>query len=144
MKTIVRVEHPDTGCGLFRSDDPNGDNYLDNSRFADQIVMRHHSFPTRWNDLGTHDDDIFCAFKSVDQLKEWITNEEMIDLISIGFRVYMIKAEDVIEGRMQCGFRKDKIVEKTDITKIFHQSWPTKFFPPSKDTGITIASMLKD
>ena len=127
---IVRIEHPETGCGLFRSyyrtKKGNVINHFSKlpSDMQESIFNKHKSFLTPFEDkkLGCWlDEDEVCGFKSVRQLKYWLTKEQIKEVISIGFKVYLINigAWVVREGKQQIVFDNTFVDEKTDISKLF-------------------------
>lgn len=61
----------------------------------------------------------FCAYKSVEQLQEWITPDEMQVLIANGYKVYLLELSECYEGRDQIAFQKSNVKQKTDITNLF-------------------------
>jgi len=127
MRTVVRIEHEKNGLGMFRSNA--------NYRMGDEFNMRHSRFPTPYNDtlvgigkLSTHNGylDIrkdckawFCAFKSIEQMNEWVTPEEIKQLLNMGFKVFSITTEVYQEGEYQVIFSKEDIFTKNDITDLF-------------------------
>jgi len=110
--TVVRVEKD--GVGIFCND---------TIIYTPEVrsIYRRHSedFPNPMGEGLEFDDDWFCAYKTVDQFKEWVRTDEMIDLIEQGFRAYMIEVSNFQEGEYQVIYTKDSIVTKTDITNIF-------------------------
>ena len=62
---------------------------------------------------------VFCAYKSVDQLKEWITTEEIATLKENNYRIFMLDVTNYHEGKYQVIYTKESIVNTTDITDLF-------------------------
>ena len=120
---IVRIEHIETGVGIFRSRDKNQNNHgteLPNGLFND-ILNRFNNFPSPYNDgaLGYVDYDEYCAFKTVNQLNKWITKDEIKEFFKIGFRVYLLTVDRCKVGDKQVIYKKDHVMNKKDITDLF-------------------------
>ncbi len=112
IKTIFRVEDR-TGCGMFRSD-------LNPVRnFCRDIHNRHSSFNTPDEDGLYIKDNEFCAYKSLDHIKQWILKDEFELLVAYGFKIYEIGVKKWREGRDNVLFQNKHIMFKKDITKAF-------------------------
>lgn len=119
----IRIEHSD-GEGLWRA---NGGNIfqciIDKAKCHDSLYFRHKNSPSPATDgelsvkfrAGKH----FCAFKSIEQLQQWVIPEEMKEIIQLGFRVYLLELSECIEGEYQIGYDKACIIKKEDITSLF-------------------------
>lgn len=120
---FIRIKHPEDGEGIWRSKVGNSLDYkIDSLKCYTQLEDRHSEFKTPSSDglnLDKNQLDWFCAFKSMGQLYEWILKDEMLELISAGFIVYLIKATDYQEGEYQIIYTKESIVLKIDITNLF-------------------------
>lgn len=122
MKTIVRIEHPFDGWGLWRSGPNDVVAFIDSAKCYSDLMERHRKFPnpTYQRDIeGFIPKEHFCAFKSIDQLQEWILPEEMKEIISLGFKVLLLDVSECLEGEYQIAFKKEHIVQSKDITEIF-------------------------
>lgn len=120
MKTIVRIEHI-SGDGIWRAENKNGVVYiLDNlSNYLD-FSARHKYFKTPFKEnldfvSGKH----FCAFKSIDQLQEWVFPEEIRELLNLGFKVLLLDVSEWLEGEHQICFQKEHIIKSKDISELF-------------------------
>lgn len=71
--------------------------------FADQFIS------------GKH----FFAYKSIEQLRQWVFPEEMIQLLDRGYKVYLLNLSEAIEGEMQIIYMKKDIISKQDISSLF-------------------------
>lgn len=118
MKTIIRIEHPSDGKGIWRSN-INGVNNLSNwIEFSD----RHRKFPN-----PTYEGDVtgfiegihYCAFKSIEQLQEWVYKNEIKELLEMGFKVYMLDVFNWLEGNYQICYKKEDILQQKDISELF-------------------------
>ena len=58
----------------------------------------------------------YCAFLSVEQLQEWIYQDELELLIKFGLRVYELEVNEYQAGHYQIVYTKESIKSKTDIT----------------------------
>ena len=118
MKSIVRIEHSDSGIGIFqhRSDEFEIDAALPT------LNRRHNTnFPSLWGDSFTFfnyiaDDepsrfDCYCAFLSIEQLQEWVTPGELQILIKkYNFKILSIDVNKWGESEHQIIFESDCIV----------------------------------
>lgn len=124
MKQIVRIEHKDSGIGIWN-------HYRKESPFKRSVEVinsyellrdRHLNFPRPFEETnlkGIFNRDYYCAFKSLDQLKEWIYDNEVKELIDQGFIILLIELNDYHEGDYQIIFKKEDIITRKDITDIF-------------------------
>jgi hypothetical protein len=119
MKQIIRVEHPDSGLGLFQ--------YTSTVEFfhekgLDELLSRHNLlFPSPWMDkeLRSIERDEYCAFKSIEQIQKWIAPDEFNIISSIGFKIYLLDVSECREGQEQSLYRKCNILQQKDITSLF-------------------------
>ena len=121
----IRIEHPRSGKGLFTHYESTelgykeGANYLSDSN---NFYKRHLNFPNPKDDKKIKRfiaKNEFCAFKSVEQLKEWVTTEEIKEFIEMGFKVLLLDLTVCIEGDFQILFKKEDISQSKDITELF-------------------------
>lgn len=126
----IRIEHED-GQGMFIIEkcDENGNEI--GTRY-DKIVG-HRFLPTvRERHTGkfkgpmreTFADQFICgkhffAYKSIEQLRQWVFPEEMIQLLDRGYKVYLLNLSEAIEGEMQIIYMKKDIISKEDISSLF-------------------------
>lgn len=130
-KTIIRIEHPEDGLGMFadRTKGVNpreyGDNYPD-------IVW---SFDFRVDNVGRLNEkhgkmqsarlisgftkEYFCAYPSIESMKKWINCEEIKELIKVGFVVLVLDVTTYIKAKDQILFLKSSIVSSKDISSLF-------------------------
>ena len=116
---IVRIEHENDGLGVFRSHVKNVDSL--STELCESIYTRHIKFPTPNKDkkLGGILEDEFCAFKSGNQLKRWFTKKEITEIISVGFKIYLLDVKECKIGSSQVLYRKENIINKMNITELF-------------------------
>ncbi len=125
MQTIIRVEHPADGKGMFNSyiQTPDGEvEYRRNVyKGLEPLFKRHQdSFPTPQED-GEYDmeSDDFCAFKNIEQIQQWIKPKEFKLLSKAGFKMLMIDVTTCIELANQIIYKKYNILQSKDITSLF-------------------------
>jgi hypothetical protein len=124
MKTIIRIEHPTDGKGIWRSKkDVECDiNYIDTLSNFNEFLDKHRNFYTPYREPLIKDeftDNHYCAFKSVEQLQQWITTDELKEFISFGFKVYTLDVQEWLEGEYQICYLKEDIIDTKDITELF-------------------------
>ena len=130
MKAI-RIEHPDSGEGLWRTNVDDVCVLRNHSEF-NKIQERHGNpdkFPTLYQDdvliEQVYEKDIsirdyYFAFLSLDQLKEALTSEELKECInSLGFRVLLLELSDCIASPFQIIFKKEDVLNSEDISFMF-------------------------
>jgi len=119
MKTIVRLEYTD-GNGVFRANNNEGARIKYHHSQWDIIEARHDLFPTPWEDtIRGFNDSHYCAFKSIEQLQQWLTVEEIKEFITLGFKVLMLDVHTYLEGEYQICFKKEDILQSKDISSLF-------------------------
>jgi len=122
MTTIIRIEHK-SGKGIFRARiNRRGDCLDDKFKWADKLFDRHSDFPTPYRDSLINrpiEEDEFCAFKSIEQLQEWITKDEIKKLSKHNFKVLIIDVSECIVGEYQILYKKTDIIQSGDITSLF-------------------------
>lgn len=117
---VIRIEHAD-GYGIFRSQNVNGDyrwNVFDDVSTR-QLVSRHDNFPTPWSEGRSINTNEFCGFKTLDQIKEWFTSEELRYIMGRDFKIYLLKVSQCFVGNCQVVFEKERIITKEDISNLF-------------------------
>ena len=128
--TIIRIEHPIDGKGLFNSADENDIDRIDKHSNFQKIYDRHfdiHKFPNYGSDLELIKQidretliNYHFAFLSLDQLKEALTMEELKECIEVlGFKVLMLDVTDYYKSSFQVVFNKISIKSYKDISFMF-------------------------
>jgi hypothetical protein len=119
-RSIVRIEHPSQGKGLWTTRNAYDEALYHQFSFVDDLVVKHRAFPTPWEEglfsIGTHD---FCAFKSIEQLQLWIDKEWWEEIFELGFKVYIIDVSEYQEGTHQILFQKQHVLQTKDISDLF-------------------------
>lgn len=119
MTTIIRVEHPDDGLGIWNH---YGDDIF--TRDMDDAGLgnlsdRHFNFNDPSEDgIGIKSNE-FCAYKSIDQIQQWIRGDEFAILAAEGFQVLLLEVSHCRIGRDQAVYRKEDIISSKDITSLF-------------------------
>ena len=116
---VVRIEHSETKWGLWRSKDENGYCLIEQLKCHDAINKKHLTMPNALEDLGSRDDNEFCAFKSIDELQQWVKPEWMQELIEVGFKILLLDVTECRIGEYQVLFNKEDIIQSKDITELF-------------------------
>lgn len=113
----IRIEHSD-GNGLWRSNNKS----VYELNCMNSIIERHRKFPNpTWEgDVkgfieGVH----YCAFKSVEQLQQWIFPDEIREILDNGFKVYLLDLSEGLEGNYQIAYQKQHITQQKDISELF-------------------------
>lgn len=122
MKTIIRIEHPTTGNGLFRADDDYGNAIIWKAYFHSSLSAKHYNFPIPYDDIGIKRDpeeNEYCAFKSIEQLKQWIEFDWFNTIIELGFKILLLDVIDCVEGEYQILYKKENIIQSKDISNLF-------------------------
>ena len=120
MKQIVRVEYTD-GNGIFWAADEKKNDIVTWENF-ENLLDRHGSFPTPYTDKllkGDISEEDFCAFKTIAQLQEWVTEEELKSLASLGFKILLLDVSEAKTGEYQILYKKKNILQTKDITQLF-------------------------
>lgn len=125
MQQIIRIEHTD-GIGMFRLCDLNYDyrphsiyNLRDIETWAEELSQQHERFEILPIDIPDSSDEHFCAYKTIEQLQEWCTNEQIRQLIKAGYSVYLIEVSDCLEGKYQIAYKISDIISKTNMNSLF-------------------------
>lgn len=115
---IVRIEHSD-GWGIFRTQ-TNRPNVCDLKLSA--LIDRHCKFfptPVQESNGRFIEEDEYCAFKTIEQVQQWITADEIRILLDNDFKVYLLEVATCITYEHQCIYKKENIVEQKDISELF-------------------------
>lgn len=126
-KKIIRVEHED-GWGMF---------IAKTSRFAlawtdhkklKPLWERHNTenpnggFPipqTEGLKISKNGKEWFCSFKNIEQFKQWVKDEEVKELLKLGFKVIQLEVNEWQEGEQQILYTKESIINVEDISHQF-------------------------
>ena len=130
-RQIVRLEDPN-GVGIFRSSMlyriiwMSGDSDISRELRANEIAYgsRHNNFNPPQDDPGIEKNfksgKHYCAYKSIDQLYEWIQPKEIKLLIEhAAIKVMLITVSECYEGNHQIAFEKKHILEQKCISELF-------------------------
>jgi len=119
---IIRIEHFD-GYGLFRTQD--GFNYYRDHNVVNilpELSKRHYNFNSPSEDkleIFKDNKEWFCAYKSIDQLQQWILKSEFQTLFDNDYMVLLIECTMYQIGRDQIIYTKESIKSCKDISELF-------------------------
>lgn len=127
MKTIIRIEYPLDGLGIFttylnKDFDSKKREIRPIDEFCREAYVRHMQFNCPFQDklnLKKDNKNWFCSYKSIEQLQQWITPEELKTIIKEGYKVFMLDVLEYQEGRDQIIYTKDSIQSSKNITSLF-------------------------
>lgn len=116
-KTAVRIEHPESGCGIFTHKSIDIPHELEKKY---SYASKWGTFPLPWEEFGEGINlEERCAFSSWEQFHNTVPNEILRYYIEQqGYRVYVLKLKQPRKiGKHQVIFDPSKnVVEKKDIT----------------------------
>lgn len=120
MIQAIRIEHAD-GYGCFCGYLSNGESRTHVTTYLlPKVSNRHVNFNTPWQDgLHMEEDRDFCAYRSVEQLREWIKPEEILVLLDNEYKVYLLELSEAQTGEHQICYRKEHILLKKEISDLF-------------------------
>lgn len=119
MKQVIRVEHSD-GFGMFVGRMENGGERGHAAReIVNALWRRHDNFNTPSEDGLFRTDKHFCAYKSIQQIQQWIEPEEFKILFSNGYKVLLLEVSDCQIGEHQAIYKKSCVVSSKDISQLF-------------------------
>jgi hypothetical protein len=129
-KTIIRIEHKSDGFGMFRSKLKDGDDNPSRVEVGDdeddilfELGKRHNDgFYTPFGDgldMNLGFKEWFCAFKSIEQIQQWILPDEFKVLLDNDFQILLLTVTEYQEGNHQIIFTKESITSSQDISTLF-------------------------
>lgn len=128
MISVIRIEHPSDGKGLWNSDEGMTPRIKKHSMYKN-ISNRHSSlkYPTYEEDNELNKqlsyeelENYHFAFLNLEQFREALTNEEIKECINnLGFQVLMLDVTDYYTSSYQAVFNKESIVSSKDISFMF-------------------------
>lgn len=118
MITAIRIEHPSDGIGIFMQKDRES---LSVHNFLKSVSVRHvQNFPDIKDEIGYEVyKSYFCAYKTIEQLNDWILPDEMTEIINKGYKIYLLDLTEAKVTDFQVIFKKEHILQQKDITSIF-------------------------
>jgi hypothetical protein len=119
-RSIVRIEHPDSGLGIFWHDN----NYLP------EVTYCFRAMPTPiWDTFEAYNEEniseswagkanlhLFCAFPDEDNFVGCINKTALSMIKECGFRIYEYIVDSYLISKYQVMFDKNKAIDKKDIT----------------------------
>lgn len=123
MIKVIRIEHVD-GKGPWHTKSvdiylyPELDHYVSNHCYKDG---KKGGFPTPQAEglSPNFNEYCYCAYRNKKIFKKWVSKEDILALISIGFKIYELELNMYYEGLHQVVFREFEIKSKKDITNQF-------------------------
>lgn len=123
MKLVIRLQDK-TGTGIFQTNifkKYGYGNSVDKAHW--NMMLRHNDFNTPQRDLGIEEKFIEgthrCAYKSLDQLQEWIPRKEIKKFIRRGIVVLCHTVSDCFIGEHQICYDPIYITSTEDISELF-------------------------
>lgn len=117
VKQVVRIEN--LGRGFFRP----SDNRITITNRYKNILGKHSNFPIPQDDrdinLRLGNKYYFCGYKSIDQIYEWLSSDDIKWLIKKDFKIILYDVVEYQEGDFQIAFTKEGIVSSKDVTSLF-------------------------
>ena len=118
---VVRIEHNETGYGIFLS--KNGYSFNCNRLSCyNSLINRHGKMLTPGGEglnLSKNDKEWFCAYKNIEQFSNWIDKDWVEEILSVGFDIYLLSVTEYQIGRDQVIFTKESIIKKEIINSLF-------------------------
>ena len=114
--TVIRIEHPKQGWGIFLNASLIDGDYHDSDWFSRHQDMDCASVIKGFK-YGIH----FCAYKSIEEMERWLTIDEIALFISKGFEVLQLEVTDYIVETDQVLFTKESITDRKNLNTLFLQ-----------------------
>ena len=117
----IRIEHKKDGLGLFQYrhcfDEDNNIIHSTSTRWL-PISNRHINFNSPKEDrLDIRKDNKlwYCAYKSIEQLQEWIKPKELKDILSKGYTIRLLQVDEYQIGKHQIIYTKQSIKQSIKV-----------------------------
>ncbi len=124
--TLIRIEGAD-GLGLYRSNKTKLNLTCYDELPNELVEMKEKHSTANPNgmplpcydglDLYQSKKEWFCAFKSLDDFKCWVTEQQAIALVGLGFRVFEITVKEYQLGNKQAVFTKESVTRKKNLSR---------------------------
>lgn len=118
MKTIIRIEHQ-CGNGLWKAQNSEYVNLFYLFSFSEKLMNKHNLFPIPEQEGLILEEDDYCAFKSIEQIQQWIESKWFKEIINAGFNILMLDVSEWKEGEHQILFKKKHILSSKIINQLF-------------------------
>lgn len=120
---VIRIEHKDTGIGVFRAYNGTKKMYDYRDRFI-SLCLRvnlmdepHHEIGNLTREVLIENHRLICAFRSISAMKKWVRTHELQALVrEWNMRIYEIEVDTPYIGRQQVVYEKGTEKSKEDIT----------------------------
>lgn len=128
---VIRIEHRRDKHGIFNPTNKYN-RYEMGLDGTEDACERHTKFMAPYRDKSVIDStktldltkdgkEWFCAFKSIEQLQQWLTLKEINILLNNYFNVYILSVDEFQEGEFQVIYTKESIKSKKVINSLFKQ-----------------------
>lgn len=121
---VIRIEHKDTGIGVFRAYNHSDKRNLYRERFdcmANRIQLMPEPCDEIWNlnpRLMFENKNLVCAFSKIEHLTTYIVARELRELVrEWNMRIYEIEVDTPYVGRQQVVYERGTEKYKKDITQ---------------------------
>jgi len=117
--TIIRIEHAD-GYGMYRAKNW-GERYtLGDCENTEKMNELHANRKTPYSDGIKFDNDMFCAFESLETFKALVIDSELSWLLhNHDFKVLMLDVTLIHRGEHQVCYKKEHVLQTKDISSFF-------------------------
>jgi hypothetical protein len=136
MQTFYRIEHKETGAGMYHQGNNGTPNFYDILRETESNLFDDHH-PSPYNDSklldsfeakGVAADEVVYVgskysygFCSVEQLRSWVYNDEWLrKLDESEYVLAVVESDDYFEGNTQGIFVKPEEYKKVSIKEFFN------------------------
>lgn len=121
---LLRIEHPESGFGLWRHAEGL---LLRKANCYNSLVNKHKEIPIIFNDEEIAneveiEDTHFCAFTSMSQLEKFNSNEEIVELIELGFNILLLEVKEAVTSQYQTIFKKEHVISSEIINYLWTQN----------------------
>jgi len=125
MITVIRIEHPADGWGIFRINHSENLEGIKSNHIPEltELYERHNDkLKTPYEDglnMSLRGHEWYCAYKGIEQIKRWITPEEFKTLYYNGYKILLLDVTNYQEGKDQVVYTKTSVISMKDISELF-------------------------
>lgn len=108
MRTIYRIEHKDTGNGMWYNMDGTYNGFIKNlteGKSKDVPMGKHQKCPVehgKWH----------SGVKSLGQLLEWFSEKDIDELFASGYKLFEFQCEEYYEAENEIYFTREGVVSR--------------------------------
>lgn len=125
MLTVIRIEHPEDGCGIFRDRYEKELSYKDimstfsyDSENIGNIENKHYKMKSARSIKGFTPDH-FCAYPSLTIMRKFINQKEIKKLLNLGFQILLLDVKKHIADTNQILYKKQHVSKTKNISSLF-------------------------